>query len=199
MTPATIIERAADDGVIITLTPAGTVKTTGSRDAVARWVPTLRANRGAIVAALTKASNDPPAVSPADASPAWLIHCPDRQPVEVHFWPPATLAEALTGYPTAINAEPMQTPHGAEPEPDKAQPHQEEKAPPAPDAGRWRAGPAALPARSCRTCRHLKRPGLSDGHCGGRDDLPPAYTAGHPLRRLPDDGGANCTTWEESR
>jgi hypothetical protein len=55
------------------------------------------------------------------------------------------------------------------------------------------------PPRSCRTCRHLRRPGLSDGHCGGRDDLPPAYTAGHPLRRLPDDGGASCTTWEESR
>ena len=54
-------------------------------------------------------------------------------------------------------------------------------------------------ARSCRTCQHLKRPGLSDGHCGGRDDLPPAYTAGHPLRRLPDDGGASCATWEESR
>ena len=54
-------------------------------------------------------------------------------------------------------------------------------------------------ARPCRTCRHLKRPGLSDGHCGGRDDLPPAYTTGHPLRRLPDDRGASCTTWEESR
>ena len=49
---------------------------------------------------------------------------------------------------------------------------------------------------SCKTCRHLHRPGLSDGHCGGRDDLPPAYTPGHPLRRLPDDGGASCTTWE---
>lgn len=151
----------------------------------------------------SQAANDPaPKLRPAplpNAFVVWLIRCPDRQPVEVHFWPPATLAEALTGYPTAINAEPMQTPHGAEPEPDKAQPHQEEKAPPAPDAGRWRAGPAALPARSCRTCRHLKRPGLSDGHCGGRDDLPPAYTAGHPLRRLPDDGGASCTTWEESR
>ena len=48
---------------------------------------------------------------------------------------------------------------------------------------------------SCKTCRHLHRPGLSGGHCGGRDDLPHAYTAGHPLRRLPDDGGANCTTW----
>ncbi len=55
---------------------------------------------------------------------------------------------------------------------------------------------AQKPAPSCKTCRHLKRPGLSDGHCDGRDDLPPAYTAGHPLRRLPDDGGASCTTWE---
>lgn len=132
-------------------------------------------------------------------SPVWLIHRPDRQPAEVHCWPPATRAEILAIYPTAINAEPMQAPHSAEPEPDKAQPHQEEKAPPAPDAGRWRAGPAALPPRSCRTCRHLRRPGLSDGHCGERDDLPPAYTAGHPLRRLPDDRGAGCTTWEESR
>lgn len=49
---------------------------------------------------------------------------------------------------------------------------------------------------ACRTCRHIARPGLSPGYCGGRDDLPPAYTAGHPLRRLPADGGATCTTWE---
>jgi hypothetical protein len=60
-----------------------------------------------------------------------------------------------------------------------------------------RAESAQKPAvPSCKTCRHLRRPGLSDGHCGGRDDLPHAYTAGHPLRRLPDDGGASCTTWE---
>lgn len=48
---------------------------------------------------------------------------------------------------------------------------------------------------SCRTCAHRRSPGLSDGHCGGRDDLPPAYTPGHPLRRLPDDGGASCPAW----
>jgi len=48
---------------------------------------------------------------------------------------------------------------------------------------------------SCRTCAHFYRPGLSDGHCGGRDDLPYAYTPGHPLRQLPADGGATCTTW----
>ena len=51
-------------------------------------------------------------------------------------------------------------------------------------------------SRSCKTCRHLYRPGLSDGHCGARDDLPHAYTAGHPLRRLPDDKGASCTAWD---
>lgn len=49
---------------------------------------------------------------------------------------------------------------------------------------------------ACRTCAHLCRPGLSDGHCGGRDDLPPAYTPGHPLRQLPDDGGASCPAWQ---
>lgn len=49
---------------------------------------------------------------------------------------------------------------------------------------------------SCRTCAHLGRPGLSDGHCGGRDDLPPAYGPGHPLRQLPPDGGASCSTWK---
>ena len=48
---------------------------------------------------------------------------------------------------------------------------------------------------SCLTCAHLCRPGLSNGHCAGRDDLPFAYTAGHPLRQLPPDGGAICPTW----
>lgn len=49
---------------------------------------------------------------------------------------------------------------------------------------------------SCRTCAHFRRPGLSDGHCGGRDDLPFAYTPGHPLRQLPADGGADCSAWQ---
>ena len=48
---------------------------------------------------------------------------------------------------------------------------------------------------SCRTCAHLGRPGLSNGHCGGRDDLPPAYGPSHPLRQCPADGGASCQAW----
>ena len=49
----------------------------------------------------------------------------------------------------------------------------------------------------CYGCRHFARPGLSDGYCGGRSDLEPAYGRRHPLRLLPADGGANCTAWVE--
>jgi len=47
----------------------------------------------------------------------------------------------------------------------------------------------------CVECQHFARPGKSEGYCGGRDDLPPAYGANHPLRRLPADGGASCDQW----
>lgn len=51
-------------------------------------------------------------------------------------------------------------------------------------------------ASSCSCCAHRMRPGLSDGLCGGdREDLPYAFTPGHPLRRLPLDGGADCPKW----
>lgn len=48
----------------------------------------------------------------------------------------------------------------------------------------------------CRTCRHIRRPGLSDGYCGSRTDLPPAYGTDHPLRQLPADRGVSCGRWE---
>jgi hypothetical protein len=41
----------------------------------------------------------------------------------------------------------------------------------------------------CRRCSHGRRPGLSDGYCVHRQDLPLAY--GH-LRELPADRGARC-------
>ena len=96
--------------------------------------------------------------------------------------PAATLAEGLAAYPAAVAAEPARQHESGN----------EDRSTPTPP-------PRNAPVTSCRTCRHLKRPGLSDGHCSGRNDLPPAYTARHPLRRLPDDRGASCTTWEESR
>lgn len=42
---------------------------------------------------------------------------------------------------------------------------------------------------------HFARPGLSDGLCGGRPDLPFAYGPGHPLRKLAADLGADCHAW----
>lgn len=45
---------------------------------------------------------------------------------------------------------------------------------------------------SCRDCRHFAKPVHSSGYCAGRDDLPLAYGANHPLRKLPDGGGASC-------
>ncbi len=52
-------------------------------------------------------------------------------------------------------------------------------------------------ARGCSTCRHRKRPGLSAGYCGGgRDDLPAAYGLHHPLRKLPDDQGVTCASYQ---
>lgn len=57
---------------------------------------------------------------------------------------------------------------------------------------------ASLPAQQhtgCLTCKHLAKPGLSSGYCGSdRPDLEPAYGINHPLRRLPEDGGANCSS-----
>ena len=73
-----------------------------------------------------------------------------------------------------------------------------------------RRGPVAhLPARldallellpevaapSCRTCANLRRPGLTDGYCAAREDLPLAYGERHPLHALPADGGASCSCW----
>lgn len=67
------------------------------------------------------------------------------------------------------------------------------------DAGLPRAEAERLAALDigCITCASHARPGLSDGYCGGRDDLPRAYGENHPLRRLPDDRGATCEEWEE--
>jgi hypothetical protein len=52
MTPA-VIREAAEDGVSLALSPAGTIKATGDQAAVNRWLPVLRAHKPDILAALT--------------------------------------------------------------------------------------------------------------------------------------------------
>ena len=71
----------------------------------------------------------------------------------------------------------------------------------------WLArGRADFAVRRCTSCSNLKAPGIACAHArrpelpigycgGGRADLPFAYTPGHPLRRLPADGGVSCPAW----
>ena len=53
MTPATIIERAAADGVRLTLSAPGKLKAIGEQQAVSRWLPIIADNKPNILAVLS--------------------------------------------------------------------------------------------------------------------------------------------------
>ena len=152
----------------------------------------------------------------------WLIYFSDRDPLEVATVPPSTRSEMLESYPDAIAAEPFaaisQRPPAwmsagdeaavrawlehsgeadAETVADVLRQCQRDA-----EARRYFIGRAAAVqsavTRSCMTCRDFARPGLSSGYCGGgRADLLPAYGDHHPLRQLPEDGGASCEEWRD--
>jgi len=52
MNAATLIARAAAEGVILDLTAAGTLKASGTTTTVDRWLPVIRQHKEAILAAL---------------------------------------------------------------------------------------------------------------------------------------------------
>ena len=52
MTPAAIIREATADGVNLVLTSGDTIKATGTRGAVTRWLPMIREHKPGILAAL---------------------------------------------------------------------------------------------------------------------------------------------------
>ena len=141
--------------------------------------------------------------TPTDTAPPvratrWLIHFLDCEPMEVHFAPAADHAEALAAYRDAVAAEPIRertdTRTATVIERDELLALVEAVYAGDTDADRAEALAAA---RNCSTCRHRKLPGRADpGYCGGgRDDLPGAYGLHHPLRKLPDDQGANCASY----
>ncbi len=62
-----------------------------------------------------------------------------------------------------------------------------------------RAGALVLPdpdPQDCRNCTHWRRPGLSDGYCVARHDLPAATAL---LHELPADNGASCSRFVDWR
>lgn len=156
---------------------------------------------------------------------AWLFHFGDRDPLPVTFAPAVDHAAALAYYPEAVAAEPIperlqrkatkaeaeeitalvQTIYASDTDDDRAEALGAALADPdgalvcyrtiAKDRGIAIAAPVVGTLKACQCCEHFTRPGKSEGYCGGRDDLPPAYGVNHPLRRLPADGGASCNQW----
>lgn len=156
---------------------------------------------------------------------AWLFHFTDRNDLPVTFATSVDHAAALAYYPDAVAAEPIperprRKPTKAEADEimalvraifandtddDRAEAMAAALDDPngallcyrtiAKDRGIAIAAPVAGRAKACRCCQHFARPSKSEGYCGGRDDLPLAYGANHPLRCLPADGGASCNQW----
>ncbi|MDI6745973.1 MAG: hypothetical protein QMD17_02400 [Rhodocyclaceae bacterium] len=102
MTPATIIREAQAEGVRLALSPTGTIKATGDGAAVNRWLAVIREHKAEIIGALKVGAGDT-----ATASRWWLIHYPDRDPLEVACCPEATHADILERHPDAVAAEPF--------------------------------------------------------------------------------------------
>ena len=157
---------------------------------------------------------------------AWLFHFADRDDLPVTFAPAVHHAKALSYYPEAVAAEPIpdrpqhkatkaeadeitvlvQAIYANDTNDDRAEALAAALADPdgallcyrtiASDRGIALAAPVVGTVKACRCCQHFARPGKSEGYCSGRDDLPLAYGANHPLRRLPADGGKSCEAWQ---
>ncbi len=56
MTPATIIQQAQADGVILAVSPTGTIKAVGNGEAVTRWLPVIREHKADLLDMLRAAS-----------------------------------------------------------------------------------------------------------------------------------------------
>jgi len=158
----------------------------------------------------------------------WLFHFADRDDLPVTFAPAVDHAAALAYYPDAVAAEPIPDKpqrkatkaeaeeimalvlaiYANDTDDDRAEALVAALADPdgallcyrtiASDRGIAIAAPVVGTVMACQCCQHYTRPGKSDGYCGGRDDLAPAYGVNHPLRRLPVNRGASCDHWEES-
>ena len=100
MNPAAIIRDAQADGVCLVLGKPGTIKATGDGEAVNRWLAVIREQKAGIIEVLT-------AAAPPETWPAWRLHFPDGETLDVSFCPAVTHAEALARYPQAIAAKPI--------------------------------------------------------------------------------------------
>ena len=110
MTPKTIIESVAADGVMLAIAATGRIEAIGDESKVVRWLPMIREHKAAIIAALkvgVTEGNPCGSSDTATASRWWLLHYLDCDPVEMACCPEATHAEILERHPDAAAAEPF--------------------------------------------------------------------------------------------
>ena len=105
MSLSNLIRRKSEPVGFAIATPATFATQEGERGRTVASVATVA------VAKSPQGQTAPPAkVSPGDTATAsrwWLIHFPDRDPVEVSCTPPATHADILERHPDAVAAEPF--------------------------------------------------------------------------------------------
>ncbi len=103
MTAVAVLRDSAADGVTLSLSATGTIKATGEKSAVARWLPTIREHKGGLGTLLAEAAN----IQPCGVSRCWLLYFPDHHSLEVAFSPAVSHAEVMSFYPESIAAEPF--------------------------------------------------------------------------------------------
>jgi len=190
---------AGQDGAVTAVTPVP------AADVTANSAPLLACT------AVTPVTSSCGVTADASCSHRWLLHFADAEPLAATFAPAVALTDVLARYPDALAAEPLPDPAPSALPEDIAARMDECVAADlydegdrallavmhSTDADATRALVDATHARigRCYVCRHFARPGLSDGYCAGRDDLPHAYGF---LHALPRDKGARCDTFKET-
>ncbi|MGO8756191.1 MAG: hypothetical protein ACLQHK_13285 [Gallionellaceae bacterium] len=69
MNTAELIERASAEGVILALSPAGTIKATGNQSAIEKWLPTIRDNKPSILCELQRGCRRAKVLGMLEAAP----------------------------------------------------------------------------------------------------------------------------------
>jgi len=100
------------------------------------------------------------------ASRWWRLHYPDREPLEVATFPPASHAEILERHPEAIAAEPFDLPE------------------------------APAPERACSTCAHRPRGWLAIQHAPCGNPVAAGLSDLEGVIRYSYDQGATCPAWK---
>ena len=96
MRPATIIQQAKNDGLILSLSDAGGISFQGNRQAAEKWTPTIREYKLEIIRVLQKPLHF-----------LWRIALADGKILTVSFSPEADQDEVMALYPQAVTIKPV--------------------------------------------------------------------------------------------